>query len=172
MNIESLININKDEKVFLDTNILIFLFSPSFVYSEEWQINKYNQIVSKLLDNGNMMYINSHVVSEFINRCLRIDFDKNFNQNKDKNFKNDYRKSSDYDHALRIILAELKKILSITSTVNDDFVSFDILLEYKNNAQLDFNDLIIARTVINNNLMLLSDDRDFNNFKGLNKVNL
>ena len=172
MNIENLIKIDSEEKIFLDTNILVFLFSPSFVNSKEWQIEKYNQIVSKLLLDGNKMYINSHVVSEFINVCLRIDFDKNFNTNKDKNFKKDYRISTNYGNTLSIILSELKKILKITSTINDDFVSFDILSECTCHQQLDFNDLIIARTVINNDFLLLSDDKDFNNYDGLKTIKL
>jgi len=171
MNIENLIQIDPNEKIFLDTNILVFLFSPAFVDSKKWQIEKYNQIVSRLLSSGNKMYINSHVVSEFINLCLRMDFNKNFNKDKNKNFKNDYRKSADYTNTLGIILSELKKILDITSTVNDDFVSFDILSECKCNQQLDFNDLVIARTVINNNFSLLSDDTDFDYYQGIKKFN-
>lgn len=169
MNISDLIKVDPEEKVFLDTNILIFLFSPSFVTSASWQIDKYSQIFAKLVENKNEMYINSLVVSEFINRCLRIDFDKNYN-NDNKDFKRDYRQSSEYEQTLKVILNELKKILALTITIDDDFSSFNVISEFKNNSQLDFNDLIIARTVINNGFSLLSDDQDFDHYEGIKKL--
>ena len=86
--------IDKDEKIFIDTNILIFLFSPSFVSSKEYQVDKYSKILDILITNNNELYINSLVVSEYINRCLRIDFEKSFQDDRrTKDFKNDYRSS-------------------------------------------------------------------------------
>lgn len=147
MDISGLYNINDSDKVFIDTNILIFLFSPSYVHSKSSQISKYSAVFASLLEKKCDLYINSHVVSEFINRCLRIDFDNNFNKNKDKNYKEDYRGSSDYLTTIEIVLKELKKFLKLAKHINDDFVSFDISLAYKTTKESDFNDLLIAETV-------------------------
>jgi len=162
--------IDKNDRVFIDTNILIFLFSPDFVSSSDYQIDKYANIYSKLLEKKCELFINSHVVSEFINRCLRIDFEKNFqDEKKTKNFKKDYRGSSQYKETLSIILKELNKFMSLNvSQIDDSFSSFDINSEYKENDNSDFNDLIIARNVIDNKLKLLSDDRDFSNYSEIN----
>jgi predicted nucleic acid-binding protein len=170
IDISSIYKINKDDKVFIDTNILIFLFSPDFVSSKRHQIDKYSAIYGKLIENNCKLFINSHVVSEFINKCLRIDFEKNF-QDKEtsKDFKRDYRESQRYQDTLSLVLKELKKFISLNvSQLDDEFGIFDIFENYKNNETSDFNDLIIAKIVISNNLKLLSDDGDFNNFKNIN----
>jgi len=167
IDVSSLYNISKNEKVFIDTNILIYLFSPDFVSSDEKYIEQYSKILDILLQNDAKLYISSVVVSEFINRILRIDYEKN----KDvyPNFKQDYRKSEKYKETLRLILKELKKILKISNKINDAFDDFDLLLWYQRdtNQNLDFNDLQIAFIVENNNLKLLSNDSDFDNF-GIN----
>lgn len=162
--------IKKEHRVFIDTNILIFLFSPDFVKSKKSQEETYSGIYSKLVENECALYVNSHVISEFINRCLRIDFDKNFqNDKKSKNFKNDYRGSSRYEDTLSLLLKQLKKFTDCNvSLLDDGFSRFNINEEYKEHKNLDFNDLIIAKNVIDNDLKLLTDDQDFSDYKNSN----
>jgi len=158
-------HIREDESVFIDTNILIFLFSPDFVNSKKYQVDKYSNIYAKLIEKNCKLFINSHVISEFINKCLRIDFEKNFqNEEKTKNFKKDYRISQRYEDTLSLILKELKKFISLNvNQLSDDFNNFEIFTQYSETIHSDFNDLIIAKNVIDNNLKLLTDDSDFDN---------
>lgn len=158
--------IDKDEKVFIDTNILIFLFSPEFVSSREYQVDKYSKILELLIINNNELYINSLVISEFINRCLRIDFEKNFqDKNRTKDFKKEYRDSTTYIQTLRIIKREIKKFLKLNvKQIHDNFDKVDILEELDSLDKLDFNDLMIVKSIETYGLKLLSDDGDF---KGL-----
>lgn len=167
IDVSEIYKIKSTDKVFVDTNILIFLFSPSYVQSNHNQIEKYSAIFTSLVKNKCTLYVNSHVVSEFINRCLRIDFDNNYNINGDKNYKKDYRVSQEYLKTIQIVLKELKKFLKLANHINDDFVSFDISTAYTTTKESDFNDLIIADTVRKNNLKLLSDDGDFKNSLGI-----
>lgn len=161
-------NIRKEDQVFIDTNILIFLFSPSsIIKSPTYQIKKYSAVFTKLIENKCNLYVNSHVVSEFINRCLRDDFNNNFNINMDKDYKKDYRGSNEYKKTIKIVLKQLKKFLSTTNHINDDFESFDITKAYETTVESDFNDLIIADTVKKNNLKLLTDDNDFKTSLGI-----
>jgi len=171
IDLSNIYKINKDDKVFIDTNILIFLFSPDFVSSKKYQIDKYSNIYTKLLENNCKLYVNSHVISEFFNKCLRIDFEKNFqDDDKTKDFKKDYRSSNRYNDTLKLILRELEKFISFNvKQINDDFNSFMISDEYKKYNKADFNDLIIAKNVIDNNLKLLSDDSDFDTYEGINR---
>lgn len=167
------ININpttKQDEVFIDTNILVFLFSPSFIPTKEWQYSKYSPILTELIENKNKLYINSHVVSEFINSCLRRDFNENFNQDGSKDYKKDYRNSPEYDETLRLTLNQLKKILKKTIQIDDNFSSFEILEEYKKNTNMDFNDLIIAKSTVLNNLKLLTDDKDMSKYPNIKLV--
>lgn len=167
----SIYKIDKSDNVFLDTNILIFLFSPDFVSSTEYQVDTYSKIFEILVQNKNNMYINSLVVSEFLNSCLRMDFNKNFQDaTKSKEYKNDYRGSDEYEKTLAILLKELNKMLNVfqIKQLDDEFSKFQIISEFENSNELDFNDLMISRTVLNQDLKLLSDDRDFDNYPGIN----
>jgi predicted nucleic acid-binding protein len=167
IDISSLYKISKQEKVFIDTNILIYLFSPDFVSSNEKYIEQYSKILEMLLENKAQIYISSIVVSEFINRILRIDYEKNKEIYPD--FKKDYRKSEEYKNTLKLVLKQLRKIFKISHKIEDNFIEFDVLDWYKkdSNQDLDFNDLHIAFIVEKNGLKLLSNDSDFENF-GIN----
>ena len=167
IDLSSLYKISEDEKVFVDTNILIYLFSPDFVSSNTRHIEQYSKIFDLLLQHNAKLYISSIVISEFINRILRIDYEKNRELYPD--FKQDYRKSQEHKDTLKLILKELKKILKISHKIDDTFSNFNLLSWYQkdSNYNLDFNDLQIAFIVERNNLKLLSNDSDFENF-GIN----
>ncbi|MDN5058238.1 type II toxin-antitoxin system VapC family toxin [Aliarcobacter butzleri] len=168
IDVSNIYNIKKEDRVFVDTNILIFLFSPSsIIKSSTHQIQKYSAVFAKLLENKCDLYVNSHVVSEFINRCLRDDFNSNFNINGDKDYKKDYRGSIEYNTTIRIVLKQLKKFMATSKHINDDFESFDLSKAYDTTSESDFNDLIIADTVKKNNLKLLTDDNDFKTSMGI-----
>ena len=53
MNIDfsSTYKISSEDRVFIDTNILIFLFSPDFVSSKEYQIDRYSKVFEMLVQN-------------------------------------------------------------------------------------------------------------------------
>lgn len=169
IDVSNIYNIKKEDRVFIDTNILIFLFSPSsIIKSSNHQIQKYSAVFTKLVENKCDLYVNSHVVSEFINRCLRDDFKSNFNISGDKDYKKDYRGSPEYNKTIKIVLKQLKKFMATTKHINDDFESFDISKAYDATNESDFNDLIIADTINKNNLKLLTDDNDFKISLGIN----
>lgn len=163
MDVSSVYKIDENEKVFIDANILIFLFSPDFVSSKEYQVDKYSKILELLILNNNELYINSLVISEFINRCLRIDFEKNFqDKSRNKDFKREYRDSAKYIQTLRIIKKEIKKFLKLNvKQIHDSFDRVDILEELDHLDKLDFNDLMIVKSIETYGLKLLSDDGDF-----------
>lgn len=167
IDISSLYKISEHEKVFIDTNILIYLFSPDFVSSNTMYIDQYSKILDILLQKNAQIFISSIVVSEFINRVLRIDYEKHKEIYPD--FKKDYRNSQQYKDTLELILKELKKILKISQQIDDNFSEFDTFAWYKKDVSqdLDFNDLQIAFCIEKNNLKLLSNDHDFENF-GIN----
>ena len=168
IDLSNIYKIKKEDKVFVDTNILIFLYSPSsIVKSYNHQVQKYSAVFTKLVENKCDLYVNSHVVSEFINRCLRGDFNSNFNINNDKDYKRDYRGSEEYHTTIKIILKQLKKFMATSKHINDNFESFDLSKAYETTSEGDFNDLIIADTVKKNNLKLLTDDSDFETSLGI-----
>ena len=48
--------------------------------------------------------------------------------------------------------------------------SFEILEECKKNTNMDFNDLIIAKSAVSNNLKLLTDDKDMSTYPNIKLV--
>lgn len=164
--VNKLKDISSQDKIFIDANILIFLFSPDYVANSEQKVKKYTQVFLRLIENKNELIVNSLVISEFINKCLRIDFEKNFQDEKrTKDFKKDYRNSSNYKNTIKAILVEINKITKYTKQIDDDFSNFDITNAYSETIDMDFTDLIIKKTVKNNNYKLLTDDRDFGDMR-------
>lgn len=104
------------------------------------------------------------VQNGYINRCLRIDFDKNVQDSgKTKLYKEDYRNSPRYEDTLKKVLKELNKFLSLgVIQLDDSFSNFNIIDNYKENIKFD---MIIAKNVKENSLYLLSDDSDFSNYE-------
>jgi predicted nucleic acid-binding protein len=151
----------ENKKIIIDTNIWLFLFAPSFIPPKEDQnkIDKYDKIFNELVKNNTFLF-NSLIVSEFINRCLRIDFHSR-EEFKGKDFKKDYRNSPEYNEAITLTLSQVKKIYKIAQPINDNFDKYEIK-EFKDN--LDFNDSIILFQCLQNNLLLLTDDKDFKDY--------
>lgn len=59
--------------IFFDANILIYLFWPVGKRDIE---NKYAEAFSKLLKQRNSLNIDFNVISEVVNRIIRIEYDK------------------------------------------------------------------------------------------------
>jgi predicted nucleic acid-binding protein len=152
----------KNKKILIDTNIWLFLFAPSFIPSKKDQnkINQYDKIFNSLMKEKNNLLFNSLIISEFINICLRMDFNSR-TKFQGKNFKKDYRNTTEYKEALKLTLSQVKKIYKIAQPINDNFEQYKII-EFREN--LDFNDSIILFQCLQNNLFLLTDDKDFKNY--------
>ncbi|MEA1955121.1 MAG: hypothetical protein U9N02_01340 [Campylobacterota bacterium] len=161
MNLSNLYSFSSNDKILIDANILLFVFCP--LSTNENKIDVYSDILQALNDSNSKLYLCSTVVSEFINRWLRLDFNKNVqDDNNSKNFKQDYRGSSRYKTVIKQILNQIKKLNENynINKVQDDFENFDIEESYKEKEN-DFNDLLIAHISNKYALKVLSDDRDF-----------
>ena len=161
MNLSNLYKFKSTDKILIDANILLFLFYPISTYSSK--IDTYTDIFEALKANDSKLYICSSVISEFINRWLRMDFDKNIQDTqKTKNFKKDYRGTPRYKTVLNQILKQIEKLYknyNITQ-INDSFENFDIQTSYLDKEN-DFNDLLICHISNKYNLQILTDDKDF-----------
>lgn len=161
MNLSKLYTFKSTDKVLVDANILIFIFCPLSTYTHK--IDNYSDILESLKNSNSKLFLCSTVISEFINRWLRMDFDKNIQDDKKtKKFKQDYRGTVRYETVLKQILKQIEKLYKNYNIVqiNDNFESFDIQKSYidKNN---DFNDLLISHILNKHDLKILTDDKDF-----------
>lgn len=164
-------NVKSDDEFFFDTNVWIFLFAPI----ANWQKKK-QQVYANLLRDIQTaratININSMVLSEYINTCLRM----NFKQWKDTSrfvpqypnttidFKRDYRGTQHCKNALETIKLYVEDILSFTEKRPDDFNSIDVTSLVMNTAS-DFNDSYHVEFCKLNNLKIVSDDKDIVNTK-------
>ncbi len=142
--------------VFVDANVLIYLFWPTGQHSFE---ANYARVFRNLLRQGNSLYVDFLVISEVVNRVLRIEHQK---LNSNQKFK-DFRNSQDGKDVISdIYLIVQNEILSSFKIIGKSFNKSDIegflIVE-----QLDFVDKATVSICSENNLVLLTNDRDFKN---------
>ena len=87
----------------LDTNILIHLFYPTM--SNSFMVS-YEKLYEKILKKKSILLLPAIQVSEFINRCIRFQYEtyKNSHEvNIPFDFKKDYRNTDDYRNSMETI---------------------------------------------------------------------
>lgn len=145
-------------KIFLDANIIIYLFWPT---SSSWE-KSYSSIYKNLLKQKNEMVVDLTVLSEFINSVLRLEY-KNYldaNPSPKITFKQ-FRDSPDGHSVTKDIYEIVKsKILTHFSIAGLTLAKSEIdkLLHVDN---LDFSDKFISTLCERNNFILLTNDFDF-----------
>lgn len=140
--------------VFLDANVLIYLFWPT---GQHYFEQNYARVFSQLLKQGNDLFIDFLVISEVVNRILRIEHQKN---NPTQKFK-DFRNSNEGKDALNDIYIILKNdILSrfniVGKTYNRKDIENCLMVD-----ELDFVDKATAILCKENSFVLLTNDKDF-----------
>lgn len=148
---------------FFDNNIWMFLFSP-ISGASPFQQKVYGKLLKDIQSSQSTIFINSLIVSEYINRSLRLNYtlwrDQEFKSgNSFVDYKHNYRPSKDFDDAQKAAYGEMTDILSIAQRKPDDFHALNIN-ELLNAKGMDFNDAYYANFCKLNNLILVTDDRD------------
>lgn len=147
-----------NREFFFDTNILLYLFYPT----SGWEINAYSRLYLNLLNCKSKLLIDSHILSEFINCILRIEYE---------NFKiatgsiirfKQYRDSVDGQNSTKRIFNLVKVILKQFVVEGNSFsnIKIDSLLTVNS---LDFNDKIIEKHCLDKGYVLVTNDTDFKN---------
>ena len=150
------------DKIIIDANVLIYVFCPLNHRKYELFISHYTDTLNNIKNANASVFVNSLIISEFINRWLRMDFQKtNFTD-----FKTEYRSGDRYKKTIKSILRELKKFYLNWNVqkLNDNFPNIDIISKYENFPESDFNDIIIAENAITNNCKILTQDNDFSQY--------
>jgi len=152
--------------IFFDANIWIYIYGP-MAKSRQLAVEKYSKAFSDIVRNRKTICTDTMIMSEFINRYLRICY-SNYKTLMDKpslDFKKGYRITEDYKQAMKTVYATVKnKIIPIVNITNNSFTndSFKELLD-ESNFNLDFNDSHICSTCNEHNMYLLTHDGDFVN---------
>lgn len=152
------------KKIFFDANILIYLFWSTG--SMRWE-TLYGEAFGKIIPQGNECIVNFTVLSEFVNRTHRIEYERFLGRT--RNSKKDYpykkfRNSDDGKTSLSDIYLILKEsVLSDFSVMDKSFTKSD-LEKFLTVDSLDFGDKPILEICKENNLVLFTNDSDFNGF--------
>lgn len=160
---------------FFDNNVWMLLFANIAGAHLDKQ-RKYSNLLNDIRNRNCTIFISSLILSEYINRSLRLHFDqwivaegriKSFTD-----FKKDYRCTKDYYSSLKTTISEVDDILQISERRPDDFNSIrigDILNNMT--TESDFNDSYYVELCHRNNLILVTDDKDLiNTQKNINIV--
>lgn len=152
-------------KILLDTNILINLFYPTNFESVS---DKYATLYKKLLTQKSQLLISSVQVSEFINKCIRIQFNLYKEQigRPSLNFKKDYRSTDEYRNEMNAILDIIKTdILEHFIFIDDGFSKMQFEHIFLYGVSYDFNDALLAEITQQQGAILITNDADFFSYK-------
>ena len=158
----------KDKKVFFDTNIWIYIFCEIGNYNNRL-VRRYSSSYSYFLKNNTAIFIDLTVISEFVNRYMRIAYsnyvEKNSLKKRDFDYKKDYRKSEDFKEAWENVCNIVNNSILLKADAinfNYDRITLNSLLN-PNNIDTDFNDNHITNLCRSNDMYLLTHDADFKN---------
>ena len=157
-------NPSSSDTLLIDTNILIRLFYP---VDFEGSIETYEILYEKIRKAKSSLIISSVQVSEFINRCIRLQFNLYKKSISDQNidFKRDYRGTNNYYTNMNAILDIINSdIIPNFTFINDEFgtLSIDNLFIY--GFSYDFNDALLVEIAKKNKAILITNDKDFGNY--------
>lgn len=162
----------EDDKIFFDTNVWLYLFCSIGNYKSEI-IEKYSTVFYKILKSGCRIYTTSLVISEFFNTYCRIDFKIKQKENKDKykEYKCDFRNTEEFNILIEDICDIINnKIFKYAQKLDDNFNSVDMSKILVADKNFDFNDKYIAQLCQDNNIKIITNDKDF--LKLSNKVEI
>jgi len=147
-----------DREIFVDANVLIHLFWST--NNQKWE-TEYAKMYSSLMKQSNKLYVDFLVVSEVINRMLRIEHQK---KQPSLTFKQ-FRDGVDGQQALSDIYFVVEdQILNQFTVIGKSFSKTDIL-SFLNVDSLDFLDKGFLKICQDNSFVLFTNDKDF---KGAN----
>lgn len=154
----------------LDTNILIKILYPAM---NDKNVMPYENLYAALLAAKSKLFISSIQISEFINRCIRFQFAlyKDSEDNREFDFKKDYRNTDDYRNSMTAILDIINfDIIPNYTFIDDGFSKMQNDQIFRYGFSYDFNDSLLLEIASQNHAMLITDDRDFANYSSDEKI--
>lgn len=154
----------QSDNILLDTNILLELFYPLDFESTS---NKYETLFDNLIKEKSHLLISSIQISEFVNRCIRIQFKlyQNTIKNPALEFKKDYRSTDDYREKMNAILDIIRIDISENFTfIDDGFSKMNRQNIFVYGFSYDFNDSLLVEIARQHNAILITNDADYANY--------
>ena len=159
-----------NDSFFFDNNVWMFIFCPIGNHNQKKQ-HIYSSFLQVLIQRKAIIFINSLVISEFVNASLRLDFNLwQKEEGRSFEFKKDYVGIDRYNETVSEINGALNKIFRITEKVPDDFNAISIENIQNHLENIDFNDSYYIEQALMKDWIIVTDDRDFRNYSGHNSI--
>lgn len=157
----------KSDRLFLDTNVWVHVFGLSSVPDRKTDL--YSAAFKRILDAGCEIYIDRLVIVEFVRVCSRIMWSERTNRlrkpgqrKRQVRFK-EFRKSREFRGMAKSIERYVQQILKYSDRIEIAFEKVNIgqlIREYRH-GRADFSDLMFRDLCRKNDLILVTDDSDF-----------
>lgn len=153
-------NFAKEDVLLLDANIWLYLF-PAPSNSANFFVKNYSAAFKDIKIAKATVVINSLVLSEYLNRYCRIEWEA-LHKTTYSNFKK-FRQSPDYHLVGQQAASYAKIILKFCARKDDGFSVVDIgqVMSDFETGIVDFNDGLIADSCLRNGWKLVTHDGDF-----------
>ena len=156
-----------EDRFFFDNSVWMYLYCPLGKYEYRRQAI-YSRFFNSVLKNKSRLHISSLVLSEFINRWLKFEFNqwKRDNNLYQADYKHDFVGSARHNKAIRIITNRIEEILKLCNRSSDNFNGLDIERLLTHFQNIDFNDSYYIELSSLENFKIVADDKDFIKYKG------
>lgn len=157
-----------------DTNVWMFIFAP-LANAKNYKQKACTQLLSDIRSRNATIWINSLIISEYVNAVLKLAFkqwkEKNGYANSDKvSYKLDFRPTADYKDALTDVMAQVSEIIKLCECRPDDLNAIDVkgIINSMGNFECDFGDaMIMDLCTRNKEIKLVTDDHDITDMASL-----
>ncbi|GKT04485.1 type II toxin-antitoxin system VapC family toxin [Furfurilactobacillus entadae] len=162
-------DIKNFDGVLLDTNVWLFLFNI-------WQSKNdpgYSRIFDFFLRQDVPLFVCSEIISEYINTSTRSAWKaylkKHHKQAHEFSFKGEFKKTENFLNFYKITVEQANEdILGNANSIMRNESLPELAL--RETPELDFNDKLIIQTALDNNLCILTDDKDYRSPLTVNDV--
>lgn len=148
------------DTILLDANILLSVYGPNA--NKEQYTYIYSDALARMRTNKANIFVDTLVISEFVNRFARWAYDQLPFETKPLNFKV-FRRSEEFKKVAQEIADDTRRIIEYATLCDSEFGSIDmnkLLLEYEL-GNSDFNDQVIKHLCKKRCFILATHDGDF-----------
>lgn len=147
------------EQILVDANVWLYLLPPATQPPPQYA-EQYSEAMKKLIEAGARPIVELLVLSEYINRSLRLEYEAAWKHTY-LSFKN-FRRSKDFAAVAKPVIEDVKRILAMAEVEPTVLTKADLpwILAETERGTLDFNDGAIVETCRLRGMKLLTNDGD------------